>query len=127
MSAQQAIRIPNDLYENDVCSSHELAKGFRCPIESGTLPKIVPQDLREAREKLMTKRKLNLILKPKSKSTVPVKTGDLVQIIFKLENEKGGKWSSAKPVLKLSRNFWYRYCPSSKRSNNKCCYRRYTF
>ena len=28
MRAQQAIRISNDLYGNDVCSAYELAKGF---------------------------------------------------------------------------------------------------
>ena len=99
MSARQAIRISNDLYGNDVRSCHEFAKGFTRPIESGTLPKIIPQDVREAGATLRAKRKLNLILKSKSTTTVPIKVGNLVQIFIKLKNEKRGKWSSGKPVL----------------------------
>ena len=45
LAAKQAIRTSNDLYGNYVCSSHELAKGFTRPIESGSLPKFIPRDV----------------------------------------------------------------------------------
>ena len=99
IAAQQAIRISNDLYGNNICSSHELAKGFTRPIECGNLSKIIPPDLIRAREVLKAKRKLNLILKSKSTEEIPVKVGDIVQVYIKLQNEKRGKWSSPKPVL----------------------------
>ena len=41
-AAQQAIRISNELYGNETCSSHKLDKGFIRPIIPGTIPKIVP-------------------------------------------------------------------------------------
>ena len=65
--AQQPIRISNDLYWTDVCSSFELAKEFTRPLETGQLPKIVPEDLLNARDTIMAKRKLNLILQSKCK------------------------------------------------------------
>ena len=103
IGAQQAIRISNDLYGNDTCSAHELSKRFTRPIVPGTLPKIVPQDLLIARETLMAKRKLNLILKSKSRMVAPVRIGDLVQVFVKLQHEKRGKWSNAKPVLSFDK------------------------
>ena len=78
----------NELYGNDFCSSHELAKGFTRHIESGSLPKFIPQ-VGNAREILMAKRKLNLILKPKSTTVAPVKIGDLFKVFIKLQHEKG--------------------------------------
>ena len=63
IGAQQVIRISNDLYGDDTCCAHELAKGFTPPIVSGSLPKIVPKDLVTGRETLMAKRNLNLIFK----------------------------------------------------------------
>ena len=97
--AQQLIRISNDLYGNGVCSSHELAKGFTRPAESGNLPKTVTEDVFKARETIMAKRKLNLILRSKSIQEPPVKVGDLVRVCIKLQHEKRGKCTSAKPVL----------------------------
>ena len=47
----------------------------------------------------MAKRKLNLILKSKSNTVIPVRIGDLVQVFIKLQHEKREKWSNAKPVL----------------------------
>ena len=99
LQAQQSIRISNDLYGNSVCSSLELAKGFTRPIECGSFPKTVPDDLIKAQETIMAKRKLNLILRSKATSEAPVKVGDLVQVFIKLQHEKRGKWTSAKPVL----------------------------
>ena len=40
-----------------------------------------------------------MILKSKSTTDLPVKIGDLVQVFIKLQHEKRGTWSSAKPVL----------------------------
>lgn len=34
IAAQKTIQISSNLYENDMCSSHELVKGFTVPIES---------------------------------------------------------------------------------------------
>ena len=96
---QQDIRTSNDLYGNDNCSVHELAKGFTRPLVPGTLPKIVPKDLLRARETLMAKRKLNLILKIKSTMLASFRIGNLVQVVIKLQHENRGKWSSAKPIL----------------------------
>ncbi len=39
----------------------------------------------------MAKRKLNLILRSKSTSDIPLKIGDLVQVFIKLQHEKPGK------------------------------------
>ena len=47
IAPQQAIRISNDLYDNNIFSSHKLAKGFTRPVECGNLPKIIPPDLSE--------------------------------------------------------------------------------
>ena len=99
ISALQAIQISNDLYGNDTCSARELAKGYTCPIVPGTLPKIVPKDLLMRRETLMAKRKLNLILKGKSRTVAPVPIDDLAPVFIKLQHGKRGKWSSTKPVL----------------------------
>ena len=46
---------------------------------------------------------MNLILKSKSKSDLPIKVGDQVQVFIKLQNEKRGKWSSPNPVLSYDR------------------------
>ncbi len=74
MRAQQAIIISNDLCGNDVCSAYELSKGFSRPIETGTTPKIIPVEIMKARDAVMAKRKINLILRSKSNSDLPLKT-----------------------------------------------------
>ena len=51
--AQQSIRISNYLYGNSVCSSYELEKGLRRPVESGSLPKPVPEGVFKARETIV--------------------------------------------------------------------------
>ena len=53
LTTQQAIFISNHLYGDDVCFSHELGKGFSRPVESGSLPKISPEEVEKAREILM--------------------------------------------------------------------------
>ena len=51
----------------------------------------------------MAKRKLILILRSKSIAETPVNAGDLVQVFIKLQHEKRGKWTSAKPVLRFDK------------------------
>ena len=49
---------------------------------------------------LVSKRKLNAILRSKATVDKQVKEGDLVQIYVKHSNAKRGKWSLPKPVLR---------------------------
>ena len=92
-------RISNVLYGNNLCSSYELAKGFRGPVENWKTPKTIPQDILKARDTLLSKRKLNLILRSKSIEDPLVKIDDLVQAFIKLQNEKRSSRAKAKPVL----------------------------
>ncbi len=55
---QQALRISNDLYGNDVMSASELAKGYTRPVQPGNFPVQVPPEIRKAHETLLAKRKL---------------------------------------------------------------------
>ena len=55
----------------------------------------MPGEVEKAREILMTKRKLNLILESNSTLVPPVNIGDLVQVFIKTHHEKGGKWTNA--------------------------------
>lgn len=90
---QQAIRISNDLYGSDVLSAQELAKGYARPIQNEVIPKQLPQELVDAHQTLLAKRKLTLILRSKTFAESPIAVGDLVQILIKKEHEKRGKWS----------------------------------
>ena len=99
LATQQSIRIFNDLYGNDICSYHELAKGYTIPTEPGRSPEKVPEDIAKARDNIMAKHKLNLILRSKSTTDLHLKVSDLVQVFIKLQNEKRGKWSYPKPIL----------------------------
>ena len=88
---QQTFRISNDLYGNDVMSSHEIAKGYSRPVMSGGPPLSVPDELYRAHETLIAKRKLNLILRSKPSMSTPIKVGDMVEVFIKLQKEKRGK------------------------------------
>ena len=80
--AQQAIRISNDLYGNDVVSAHELAKGYTRPVQSGSLFHL-PDAVSNAHDELIGKRKLNKILRTHAVVDKNVKEGDLVQVFRK--------------------------------------------
>ncbi len=97
--AQESNRISNELYGNNFCFSHELAKGFTRPVENGSFPNLVPEEIIKARETIMAKLKVNLILRSKSIAETPVNASDLIQVFIKLQHENRGKWSCAKPVL----------------------------
>jgi len=99
--AQQAIRITNDLYGNDVMSANELAKGYTRPIEAGVSLKSLPEEIVRAHDTLMAKRKLTKILRSKSVQEEQISSGDMVEVFIKREKEKRGKWSAPKPVLEF--------------------------
>lgn len=96
---QQALRISNDLYGTDVCSAHELAKGYTRPIASGEFPATIPEEILNAHHELIAKRRLTLILRSKSITDIPLHVGDQVQIYIKQQHEKRGKWSSPKVAI----------------------------
>ena len=100
---QQALRISNDLYGNDVCSANELAKGYTRPIQSGEYPATVPEEIVNAHDQLLAKRKLTRILRSKACTESAIQTGDLVQIYIKEQHAKRGNWSSPKVVLSIDK------------------------
>ena len=69
-----------------------------CPVESGSLPKIIPEGTEKVREVLMAEGKLNLILHSNSVTIPSAKIRDLVHVFIKLQNGKRGNWSCAKPA-----------------------------
>ncbi len=95
----QALRISNDLYGNDVASSHELAKGYTRPVLHGKTPMRVPEEIISAHEQLLAKRKLTLIMRFKSTKDSIVRPGDMIQVDVKKDSAKRGKWLSPRPVL----------------------------
>ncbi len=88
---QEALRISNDLYGNDVMSAHEQAKGYTRPIYSGSPAFEIPTEIVNAHNTLLAKRKLTLILRSKSVQRHHLSEGDLVQIYVKQLNSKRGK------------------------------------
>lgn len=88
----QYVAISNELYGSDTVSAFELAKGFTKPVETDSVQRILPADVRYAHEELKAKRKLNLILRSHKSSTQPIKTGDMVQVFIKNTYEKRGRW-----------------------------------
>ena len=101
---QQALRISNDLYGSDVCSAQELAKGYTRPATVGSYPVIVPEDILQAHDNLLAKRKLTRILRSKTTSDIPVKVDDIIQIFIREQKDKRGKWSVPKVILDFDRN-----------------------
>ena len=96
---QQALRISNNLYGNEVMSAHELAKGYTYPIVIGTSPVPVPDEIVSAQDQLTAKRKLMRIMRSKAVKDEPVAPVDLVEIFIKHDKEKRGSWTSPRPVL----------------------------
>lgn len=96
---QHAIRVSNDLYGNSVMSAQELAKGYTRPVTPDTPTINIPNEIRQAQEKLQARRKLNLILNSKSTSDIPTSVGDQVEVFVKQGHEKRGRWLSPRPVL----------------------------
>lgn len=125
MLVLQALRISNDLYGSDTMSSNELAKGYTRPILNGKLPIVVPDEIREAHNKLLAKRKLALIMKSKATVDMNVRPGDLVEVYIRQQNEKRGKWTAPRPVLSFDRATGTLEVPGTcKRKNFKSSFRR---
>lgn len=98
MMIQQVFRVANNLYENDVVSAYELAKGYTLPLTGDRALLSVPTELIEAHNVLKAKRKLNLILRSKAIELPSVSVGDLVDIFVKLNHQKWGRWIGPKKV-----------------------------
>eukprot|EP00171_Calliarthron_tuberculosum_P018762 IDg18762t1 len=96
---QQALRITNNLYGNDVASVYKLAKGFTRPIENRDYQSTIPKELVKAHASLNARRKLSLILRSKSVQNDEFKPGSLVQVFLKTGKEKRRKWTGNKAVL----------------------------
>lgn len=99
--ALQSVRVSNDMYGNDVISSFELCRGFSKPVLPMSSPVEIPDDIRNAHDELIAKRKLNLILRSKSSTKPELSVGDNVQIYVKNQPHKRGRWLSHRPVLSI--------------------------
>lgn len=73
----KSITISNTLFDNDVMSSLQLAKGFSNPLFNNMSS--IPKEIVDAQNMLQAQRKLILILKSKSITEIPVNIGDLVK------------------------------------------------
>ena len=73
--AYQAVTTSNDLYGNNVMSSFEVAKGYTKPLIKPANELGIPDEIYQAQQNLIAKRKLALILKSKSTAEIPVKAG----------------------------------------------------
>ena len=67
------------------------------------MPKFVPGNVINARDAFMGKRQLNLILRSKSTSDIPVKIGDMLRVLTKLQNVKRRNCTNPKPVLEYDK------------------------
>lgn len=97
------MRISNDLYSNDIFSSHDFAKGYTGPVTRSIFPLKVPSQVLDAHDNLLTSRKVNHILCSKAITEENVNAGDIVQIYVKKQFEKRGKWSLSKVVLSYNK------------------------
>lgn len=100
---QQAMRVSNDLYGNDVFSAHELAKGYTRPVTQDSYPAIVPDGIIQARNDLVAKRKLTKTLKSRAITEHGLMVADLVQVFIKKQIDKRGKRSTSNPILSFHR------------------------
>lgn len=94
----QALQISNDFYGSDITSAHELAKRYTRLIAADKYPVMISDEIVAARDQLLAKRKLTLILRSKAVTDKHFHVCDLVQVYIK-KNEKRRHWSAAKPIL----------------------------
>lgn len=90
----QALRISNDLYENDVVYSLKLAKEFTCPVLNNSEFQSIPDEIVRAHVNTYAKRRLNRILRSYSLVSKSFKVGDMVQVYV-----KNNKWQKRMLVL----------------------------
>ena len=91
LQVQQAIRVSNDLYGSEVLSAKELAKVYSRQIEARATPKLLPQDIVDAYQILLSKTKLTINLRSKTIQEPLIAVGDMIQIFVKGSKEKRGK------------------------------------
>ena len=101
--ALQEVSISNDLYGSDKLSAFELAKRFTKPIAVDSELAPVPADLIAARDEIIAKRKLTLILRSHVTADPVVDPGDMVQVYVRTGKEKRGKWLSPRTALSIDR------------------------
>ena len=102
--ALRAVSISNDLYGSDTLSAFELAKGFTKPVAADSELTPVPADLIYARDQLIAKRKLTLILRSHITADPVVNPGDIVQVYVRTGKEKRGRWLSPRTALSIDRS-----------------------
>lgn len=104
MLAFSAVRISNDMYGSDTLSAFEMCRGITKPIAKFISPVAIPQNLIESHQKIIAKRKLNMILRSKAIDTkMPVKIGDSVQVFVRNAANNRGKWLSPRPIVEIDR------------------------
>lgn len=80
-------------------SSFELAKGFTRPVASNSDIQKIPEDIVQEHCNIVSKRKLNKILRSHTFGTELLKIGDLVQVYIKHDKDKRGSWSWPRLIL----------------------------
>lgn len=99
--AIRAIHISNDLYGSDTLSAYEMAKGFTKPLCVNHKPIPVDDELRNAHDERIAKRKLTLILRSNVYSTDKFNVGGLVQFFIDDGKSKHGSCTSPRNVLSI--------------------------
>ena len=92
LAPYKSVSISNDLYDNEIMSAFELAKGFSKSIAAKPLDNVIPDDVRDARDQFQTRLKPAPILRSKAVTEVPLSVGDLVETYQKRDHKKRGKW-----------------------------------
>lgn len=74
----------------------------------------VTRDVLDANLTVDGKRKLSIILRARCRYNLTVFRGDMVEVYVKRDNDKHGKWSSARVLLKVYRSAWTVTVPVSR-------------
>lgn len=101
LHAVRAIRISNDLYRSDTLSAYEMAKGYTKPLSVGQKPIPVDDELRNAHDELIAKRKLTRILRSNVYSSKEFQVGDFVQSFIDDGTSKRGSWTFPRKVISI--------------------------
>lgn len=104
LAAIQSVTVSNDLYGNDTASSFELAKGFTKPVSHDSDLQLITPEVEQAHQRLVARRKLNVILRSNTYDTLSLVPGDLVQIYLKKFAGKRGHWTSPRQVLTVNKD-----------------------
>lgn len=96
---KQAIRISKDLYGPDVMTLFDLAKSIRNLIDTTQGIQLIIDEIISAHNELSAKIKLTKKLRSHRIQEINVKSGDMVRIYIRRQNDNSGKCSSPKIVL----------------------------